>query len=210
MNRPGIVTFLQKYINNKPDEKSANLQTLCGRFKDDIPDIAPENLCERIAAFFVDEVLSPAAKEYEKTIVKIKTVSSKKAHAPAQKSKREEELAGLKALIYELNVFFTDLDEKGSILYFLPFQRSDEEQNVKEQELESLKSDFINEHKKLLRYYLSFPELKELFEDMLSLSHTLTFRYGYKTDEQNRTRIICDHKIEEYSKLVDEIWKALD
>ncbi|MCR4861511.1 MAG: hypothetical protein K5884_02695 [Ruminococcus sp.] len=206
LNRPGIVAFLRKYIDNKPAEKSANLQTLCGRFKDDIPDIAPENLCEKIAAFFLDDVLSPAAKEYEKTLASIKTASSRKAPAPVQNS---DELAGLKDLINELNVLFTELDEKGSVLYLSPFQRPEEERKEKEQELEALKSDFINEHKKLRRYYLSFPELKELFEEMLSLSRTLTFQYGYKNDEQNRTRIVCDHKIEEYRKCVDKAWAAL-
>lgn len=209
LNRPGIVAFLRKYISNKPDEKSANIQTLCDKFKDDIPDIAHENFCERIAAFFVNEVLSPAAKEYEKTLASIKTASSKKVSAPVQKSKSADELAGLKALINELNVLFTELDEKGSVLYLSPFPCSEEEQNEKEHELEALKSDFINEHKKLRRYYLSFPELKELFEEMLSLSRTLTFRYGYKNDEQNRTRIVCDHKIEEYRKCVDKAWSAL-
>lgn len=209
LNKPGIVAFLKEYVNNKPDEKSANIQTLCGKFKDAIPDITPETLCEKIAAFFVDEVLSPAAKEYEKTLASIKTASSKKVSAPVQKSKSADELAGLKALINELNVLFTDLDEKGSVLYLSPFPCSEEEQNEKEHELEALKSDFINEHKKLRRYYLSFPELKELFEEMLSLSRTLTFRYGYKNDEQNRTRIVCDHKIEEYRKCVDKAWAAL-
>lgn len=209
LNRPGILAFLKKYVDNKPDEKSANVQTLCGKFKDDIPDIAPENFCERIVAFFVNEVLSPAAKEYEKTLASIKTASSKKVSAPVQKSKSADELAGLKALINELNVLFTELDEKGSVLYLSPFPCSEEEQNEKEHELEALKSDFINEHKKLRRYYLSFPELKELFEEMLSLSRTLTFRYGYKNDEQNRTRIVCDHKIEEYRKCVDKAWSAL-
>lgn len=206
LNKPGIVAFLKEYVNNKPDEKSANIQTLCGKFKDDIPDIAPENLCERIADFFVDEVLSPAAKEYKKTLASFKNASSKKAPAPAQNS---NELAGLKALINELNVLFTELDEKGSVLYLSPFQRSEEEQNEKEQEFEALKSEFINENKKLRRYYLSSPELKELFEEMRSLSRTLTFRYGYKNDEQNRTRIVCDHKIEKYRKCVDKAWAAL-
>lgn len=209
INKSGIVTFLQKYINNKPAEKSANVQTLCGKFKDDIPDIAPENLCERIAAFFVDEVLGPAAREYEKTIVKVKTASSKKEPAPVQKAKNADELAGLKAFINELNVLFMELDDKGCILYLATFQRSEEEQNEREQELEALKSDFINEHKKLRRYYLSFPELKKLFEEMLSLSRSLTFWYGYKNDEQNRTRIVCDNLIDEYRKCVEEAWAAL-
>lgn len=206
LNRPGIVAFLRKYISNKPDEKSANIQTLCDKFKDDIPDIVPENLCERISDFFVDEVLRPAAKEYEKTLASLKTASSKKVPAPVRNA---DELAGLKALINELNSLFMELDEMGSVFYLSPFPRSEEEQNEKEHELEALKSDFINEHKKLRRYYLSFPELKELFEEMLSLSRTLTFRYGYKTDEQNRTRIVCDHKIEEYRKCVDKAWSAL-
>lgn len=139
LNRPGIVAFLRKYISNKPDEKSANIQTLCDKFKDDIPDITPENLCERIVDFFVEEVLSSAAKEYEKTLASLKTASSKKVPAPVQKSKDTDELAGLKALINELNALFTELDEKGSVLYISPFQRSEEEQNEKEQELEALK-----------------------------------------------------------------------
>ncbi|MBE6864730.1 MAG: hypothetical protein E7495_09275 [Ruminococcus flavefaciens] len=206
LNRPGIVSFLSEYLNNKPDEKSANVQTLCGKFKDDIPDISPENLCEKIADFFVDEVLSPAAKEYEKTLANFKTTPSKKVPAPVRNA---DELAELKALINELNVLFTDLDEKGSVLYLSPFQRSEEEQNEKELELEALKSDFINEHKKLRRYYLSFPDLKELFEEMSSLSRTLTFWYGYKYDEQNRTRIVCDSQIEKYRKCVDKAWAAL-
>lgn len=206
LNRPGIAAFLSEYISNKPDEKSANIQTLCGKFKDDIPDISPENLCEGIADFFIDEVLSPAAKEYEKTLASFKTASNKKVPAPAQNT---DELAGLKALINELNVLFTELDEKGSVLYLSPFPRSEEEQNEKEQEIEALKSDFINEHKKLRRYYPSFPDLKELFEEMLSLSRSLTFWYGYKNDGQNRTRIVFDHKIEEYRKCVDEAWAVL-
>lgn len=123
-------------------------------------------------------------------------------------SKNADELAGLNALFNELNSRFMDLDEKGSSLHMSSWLRSEEEQNEKEQEFEIIKSDFINENKKLRLYYLSFPELEEKFEKMISLSRTLTFWYGYKDDEQNHTKTSCDH-IEEYRKCIHEVWKML-
>lgn len=123
-------------------------------------------------------------------------------------SKNADELAELKALINELNSRFMDLDEKGFSFHVLSWILSEEEQKEKEQELEIIKSDFIIENKKLRLYYLSFPELEEKFEKMISLSRTLTFWYGYKGDEQNHTKTGCDY-IEEYRKCIHEVWKMI-
>lgn len=264
LNKSGIESFLEEYLNQKPDKKLEYSQKICDKFNKEISCIIPENLCEKIAAFFIDEVLKPTAKEYEKTNANAKAVSIEKAPDPIQEtqnaencndndvensivsidnisttninetfddsttnhitlikdghsnniiintsSKNADELAGLKALINELNSRFMDLDEKGIILHMSSWLRSEEERNEKEQEFEIIKSDFINENKKLRKFYLIFPELKEKFEKMLSLSRTLTFWYGYKRDEQNHTRIDCDHQIEEYRKCINEVWKIL-
>lgn len=112
-------------------------------------------------------------------------------------------------MINELNVGFIELNDKGIALH-LPFaHRTDEEQNEKEQQFEALKVDFIKEHNKLRRYYLSLSELREMFDELRSLSHTLTFWYGYRNDEQNKTRIECDHQIEKYRKCIEAVWNAL-
>ena len=58
-----IESFLKDLFNSNPYEKDENVQTICNRFKDDIPDITSENICERIATFFIEEVLKPVAKE---------------------------------------------------------------------------------------------------------------------------------------------------
>ncbi|MDD6060427.1 MAG: hypothetical protein PUB97_08620 [Ruminococcus sp.] len=124
-------------------------------------------------------------------------------------SKNADELAGLKALINELNSRFMDLDEKGISFNMSSWLCSEEEQNKKEQEFEIIKSDFIIENKKLRLYYLSFPELEEKFEEMIFLSQTLTFWYGYKNDGHGHIGIDCDHQIEEYRKCIHEVWKIL-
>lgn len=124
-------------------------------------------------------------------------------------SKSANELVGLKDLINKLNSLFMDLDEKGRSIHMSSWLYSEEEQNEKEQDFETIKSDFINENKKLRHYYLNFSELKESFEEMISLSRTLTFWYGFNNDEQNHTRIVCDHQIEEYRKCIDAVWEVL-
>ena len=64
INISGIEELIEKYLNSKPDKKSEYEQRICGKFKNDIPDITPENICKRIAAFFIDEVLTPASNNY--------------------------------------------------------------------------------------------------------------------------------------------------
>lgn len=264
LKQSGIEPYIEEYLNKMQGKESENVQKICSRFKEDIPDITPENISERIASFFVDEVLKPAAKEYEKTIPRTKDVSTGKDPASVQGtpnaesaidgysednsnnitnisttsinetvvssminsttlindnrsntivintlSKNASELEGLKALITELNTSFMNLDEIGLVLHMSSWLKSDDEQNEKEQQFEALKVDFIKKHNKLRRYYLSFSELREMFDELRSLSHTLTFWYGYRNDEQNQTRIECDHQIEKYRKCIEEVWNAL-
>lgn len=294
INISGIEELIEKYLNSKPDKKSEYEQRICSKFKVYIPDITLENICQRIAAFFIDEVLTPAFNNYKaknnisdvdvsikpdeknKTIENDNSVSSNKVNKErdvsgtntttnifnnrvednsidatlnmaVQKnydnhnednsiktiitnttnnitlsednsrntiinntpSKSSDELVELKKLITELNSLFMNLDEKGRSIHISSGLCSEEEQKEKEQEFETIKSDFINEHKKLRKYYLSFSELKGNFEKMISLSLTLTFWYGFKNDNQNQTRIVCDHQIEKYSKCINEVWNAL-
>ena len=264
LKQSGIESCIEEYLNKMQDKESENVRKICCKFKEDIPDITPENKCKKIADFFIDEVLRPAAKEYEKTISRTKDISTRKDPASVQGSpnaesaidgysednsnnitnisttninetvvssminnttlindnrsntivintlsKNASELEGLKALITELNTIFMNLDEIGLILHMSSWLKSDDEQNEKEQQFEALKVDFIKEHNKLRRYYLSFSELREMFDELRSLSHTLTFWYGYRNDEQNKTRIECDHQIEKYRKCIEAVWNAL-
>ncbi len=260
-NQSGIKSCLEEYLNKMHDKRAENVQKICGRFKDDILDLTPENISERIASFFVDEVLKPAANEYEKTIQSAKDDSKRNDSASVQEansgentidnrsegnltnisttninetvvsskinnttpindnrsntivintsSKNASVLEELKDLITELNTMFMDLDERGRVLHMSSWLRSDDEQNEKEQQFKALKVDFIEKHSKLRRYYLSFSELSEMFDELRSLSHTLTFWYGFKNDKQNHTRIVCDHQIEEYRKCIDAVWEVL-
>ena len=77
LKQSGIVPCIEEYLNKMHDKRAENVQKICGRFKEDIPGITPENISERIASFFVDEVLKPAAKEYEKTIQSTKDDSTR-------------------------------------------------------------------------------------------------------------------------------------
>ena len=83
LNQSKIEVCIEDYLYNMQDKKSENVQKICGRFKADIPDLTPENISVRIASFFVDEVLKPAAEEYKKRIgnnvsrkVEIPTISN--------------------------------------------------------------------------------------------------------------------------------------
>lgn len=257
LNQPGIESFVKEYLNNMHDKKSDNSQKICERFKDVITDITPENIHEKIAVFFIDEVLKPATKEYKKAKVNVKTTSNENAPYLIQETKNTEsftdnyneensvnvtntrtinidktivssttyntalindnsitslknanELASLKALINEINSRFIDLDEKGSKLHWLSWHRSKEEQNKKEHEFEVLKTEFIDEHKKLRLYYLSFPELKDAFEELISLSNSMTFWYDH---EHNNSHLKTkrDYQIDEYQECITAVWKAL-
>ncbi len=68
LNQSKIEVCIEEYLYNMQDKKSENVQKICGRCKADIPDLTPENISVRIASFFVDEVLKPAAEEYKKRI----------------------------------------------------------------------------------------------------------------------------------------------
>lgn len=87
INKSGIENLIEKYLNKKPSEKSENEQKICGKFKNVIPDISPENLCGRIAEFFIDEVLKPAAEEYEKATASAKDNSTRKVLTHVQEGK---------------------------------------------------------------------------------------------------------------------------
>lgn len=121
----------------------------------------------------------------------------------------DSNLTAIKGLISELNSNFLRLDEEGRILHLSSWIRSEKQQNEKEQEFKSLQYKFIEENKKLRQYYLTFPELNEIFDKMILLSETLTFRYDFRNDGDNRTFIKCDDRIEEYRKCIKEVWKAI-
>ena len=90
LNKSGIESFLEEYLNQKPDKKLEYSQKICDKFNKEISCIIPENLCEKIAAFFIDEVLKPTAKEYEKTNANAKAVSIEKAPDPIQETQNAE------------------------------------------------------------------------------------------------------------------------
>lgn len=78
LNESGIEVFIEKYLNNAPDKKFEYAQKICDKFKDQIPDITHENICKKIAIFFIDKVLRPAAEEYKNTRNIPKTASTGK------------------------------------------------------------------------------------------------------------------------------------
>jgi len=53
LNKSGIEAYIEEYFNSMHDKKSENVQKICGRFKEDIPSITPENISERIASFLL-------------------------------------------------------------------------------------------------------------------------------------------------------------
>lgn len=118
--------------------------------------------------------------------------------------KNDSELTKLKTLINELNVGFIDLYDKGIALHSPFAHRTDEEQNEKEQKFESIRAEFIDKNKKLRYYYLSFPELRDIFEEMLSLSATLTFEVGFTDNSQNQAQYI-----EKYESSINELKEIL-
>lgn len=65
LNEQGIKDFLNELFHSNPDEIDENVQIICNRFRDDIPDITAENICEKIAEFFIVEVLKPVTKKIE-------------------------------------------------------------------------------------------------------------------------------------------------
>ena len=292
LKESGIEVFIEKYLNNAPDKKFEYAQKICDKFKDQIPDISRENICKKIAIFFIEKVLIPAAKEYKITLDNIKAKSNGKVNSNSSSSKsdigrqfiedeinvssndtdtgnnnpksytpnssdnhyednsinignitntklektsvnsttnhitnidddrrntivinivqkNEGDLAAVKGLINELNSRFLDLDEKSGILHLSSWTRSEKQQNEKEQEFRTLQDIFIDANKKLRQYNLTFPKLNEIFEKMILLSETLTFRYDFRNDGDNRTFIKCDDQIEEYRKCIKEVWKAL-
>ena len=90
LNKSRTESYIEKYLNNMQDKKSENVQKICGKFKEYITDITPENICKKVAGFFIDVVLRPAAKEYEKTISSTKDLSTGKDSAYVQETKSIE------------------------------------------------------------------------------------------------------------------------
>lgn len=90
LKQSGIEPCIEEYLNKMHGKKSENVQKICCKLKEYIPDITPENICNRIAVFFIDEVLRPAAKEYEKTISSTKDNSTRNDPASVQEAKNVE------------------------------------------------------------------------------------------------------------------------
>jgi len=57
LNEEGIRKFLEDTFDSNPDKKAEYVQTICTKFKDDIPDISPDNICQKITDFFINDVL---------------------------------------------------------------------------------------------------------------------------------------------------------
>ena len=292
LNEEGIQKFLEEFFNKNPKKKAEYAQIICNSFKNDIPDITAENICEKITTFFINEVLRPAVKENKKEAA---TATPPLNSAQAQGSepatdvddsteqdndslhntnhtenyydnhtdnysesttnhsenyydnhidnynenttninetslssvtnnitlvndnrsntitiiiseKNANELAELKALINELNVRFMDLKEKGCVLHSSSWLSSDEEQNEKEQEFESLRTEFIEKNKELRYYYLSFPELSDLFEEIISLSSALTFEFSFTNNAKNQAIAL---QLEKYESHIIEVREIL-
>lgn len=124
-------------------------------------------------------------------------------------SKDRDELVNLKTLINEINSRFIDLNDKCFRLHTLSWTYSKEEQNEKEQELEVFKTEFIDGNKKLQRYYLSFSELKEKFDELIFLSSSMTFWSGSRNNEGHNLSVAQDFQVDKYRKCIAEIWEAL-
>ena len=273
LNEEGIRKFLEEFFNKNPKKKAEYAQIICNSFKNDIPDITAENICEKITTFFINEVLRPAVKENKKEAA---TATPPLNSAQAQGSepatdvddsteqdndslhntnhtenyydnhidnynenttninetslssvtnnitlvndnrsntitiniseKNDSELTKLKTLINELNVRFMDLKEKGCVLHSSSWLSSDEEQNEKEQEFESLRTEFIEKNKELRYYYLSFPELSDLFEEIISLSSALTFEFSFTNNAKNQAIAL---QLEKYESHIIEVREIL-
>jgi hypothetical protein len=252
------------------------VQIICKRFKDDIPDITAENICEKIADFFIDAVIRPVAKETKQEdatpphhLNSAQAQVSEPATAVDDSTEQDDnslhysnhtenfydnhtdnynenttninetslssvtnnitlindnrsntitinisennanELAELKSLIKYLYSSFLNLDDEGCALCIGSGFRTSEEQNEQEQNFQAHKDAFINESKNLRRYYLTFPELVEIFEKLLSLSQTLTFKYEFKNNEHNEVIFVAEPKIEEYKEYIKKVSGAL-
>ena len=90
LNQSGTESCIEEYLNNMQDKEFENVQTISGKFKEQIPDITRENICEKIASFFVGEVLKPAAKEYKKTISSSEPSAFEEITSPVQKAENTE------------------------------------------------------------------------------------------------------------------------
>ncbi len=77
-----IKSFIEDYINSKPNERAKNEQTLCDNFRDVISDISRDNLYERITTFYIDEVLKPAANSAKKVGKKSVDVNTESRTTP--------------------------------------------------------------------------------------------------------------------------------
>lgn len=90
LKESGIEVFIEKYLNNAPDKKSEYVQKICDKFKNQIPDITHENICKKIANFFIEKVLKPAAEEYENTRNMLKSASTGKDLNPIPETHNTE------------------------------------------------------------------------------------------------------------------------
>ena len=90
LNEEGIRKFLEEFFNKNPEKKAEYAQIICNSFKNDIPDITAENICEKITTFFINEVLRPAAKKYEKTIQSTKDDSTRNDPVSVQETNSGE------------------------------------------------------------------------------------------------------------------------
>lgn len=105
LNQSGIETCIEEYLDKMQDKKSENAQMICSNFIKDISDINPENISERIASFFVDEVLKPAAKEYENRIASTEPITFKEVTSPVQKAENAEISIGNHSVSNNLEIY---------------------------------------------------------------------------------------------------------
>ncbi len=210
LKQSGIEPCIEEYLNKMHGKKSENVQKICCKFKEDITDITPDNICNRIADFFIDEVLRPAANDYEKTISNTKDVSTGNVPASVKEAQKDEnELAKLKTLISELNACFSELNELGSVYNCGSWLLSQDERKEKKQEFAKLRNEFIIKNKELRYYYLSFSEFKEIFEKMIHISCTVKYGVYCNLTETNNVMPEYDSQITEYIEYLKAVFEAL-
>lgn len=209
-NKTKVLPKFKAYLK-KLQFNTTTKNDLCDSFRCELPNINIDNYLDQLSELLI-KVINEAAdqKKRGKDIdppIDDSANTKEGESASTTTNINTDKIEELKDLISELNGGFIELKDKGIELHSPFAHRTDEEQNVKEQEFESIRTDFIEKHNRLRRYYLSFPELRDIFEEMLSLSATLSFEIGFTNNVKNQA--IAFQK-EKYEKCIDNVWKALN
>ncbi len=162
---------------------------LCDSFRDEIPDINPDNYPEKLGQLLIKIIVDAAGNgenSNNKVLDPSKTETGNKTDRMTINRKAIERV---KAILEDISILYSKLDriayrryerlmnDEKSYLVPLGELQPDEEDNNNPEQMK-LREEFDTKHTQLVLYQESIPEVKRDVEEIVVISKCLRFRYA--------------------------------